>query len=114
MAEPTATPAPAAAPATQGFTIEISCLPDGTFQVSSEPLQEEAQEETGAPGSEAGQTVKSFGEALKIALQLFQAGGSTGSDEFESGYAGGNQPPADEMPEETSSMAPDPSMMARG
>lgn len=92
-----------------GFVIEISCLPDGTFAVSSEPLEEEAAEETGAPGSERAQPVKSFGEALKQALALYQAGGSTGDDEFAEGYA--SAPSTDE---ETASMAPDESMGARG
>lgn len=108
MMDPTAAPA---APAQQGFVIEISCLPDGTFSVSSEPLEEEAAEEQGAPGSERGTPAKSFGEALKQALALYQAGGSTGDDEFAEGYASKATAGADE---ETASMAPDESMGARG
>lgn len=110
MANPTMDPTAApAAPAQQGFVIEIACLPDGTFSVSSEPLEEEAAEEQGAPGSERGTPAKSFGEALKQALALYQAGGSTGDDEFAEGYA--SKATADE---ETASMAPDESMGARG
>jgi len=110
-AAPAAPDAAAAAPAAQGFTIEISCLPDGTFSVSSEPLEEEAQEEQGEAGSESGQPAKSIGEALKIALQLYQAGGTTGEDDFAKGYAGAASA---DQPEETASMSPDASMQARG
>lgn len=115
MVDPVATPAApaseaqadAAAGGEQGFCIEISCLPDGTFQVSSEPLEQEAAEETGAAGSETGQTAKSFGEALKLALQLYQSNGEDPNESFEAGYNG-------KAPEETATMGGDKSMMGRG
>lgn len=50
----------------QGVCIEIHCKPDGTFEVLSEPL--EGQEEMGESGDQA----NSFGEALKMAMQLYK------------------------------------------
>lgn len=65
----------------QGFCIEISCLPDGTFNVSVETLEAESEEPSEQPGQEAG----SFEEAMKAAIALYdqvskvtQTGGSMG------------------------------------
>ena len=99
--------AAAAAPATQqGFVIEIYVMGDGTMSVLSKPLAEEIE----AEGEEAskGQVVKSFGEALKTALALYQAGGSTGDDEFSEGY-GSTAPKG----EDTVSMEPSADLGAR-
>ncbi len=73
----------------QGYTIEISVLPDGTFSVSSEPLQAEATEETGEPGSETGQSAKSIGDALKIVLDIYKNSGTASNEQadFMSGFA---------------------------
>lgn len=90
--DPTAAPAdaemddemaPAESDTSAGFCIEISCLPDGSFKVSGpEPLMEEAEEEQGEPGSEAGQDCGSIGEALKAVLAIYKAAG-TGAGESE-------------------------------
>ena len=78
----------------QGFVIEISCLPDGTFNVSSESLPEEAQEEQGTgdadseePG-DGGQTYKSFHDAMAAAIAIYKAGGQADDSEsqFNSGF----------------------------
>ena len=76
--------APAEGDLSQGFCIEISCLPDGTFKVSGpEPLAEEAEEEQGEPGSEAGQDASSIGEALKLVLAAYKeaSAGTAGSED---------------------------------
>ncbi len=107
QAAPSTDSAAAAAPTTGGgFVIEIYVMPDGTMSVMSKPLAEEIE----AEGEEAGkgQPAKSFGEALKLALQLYQAGGSTGDDEFAEGY-GSSAPKG----EETVSMEPSAEMGAR-
>ena len=77
----------------QGYCLELSVLPDGTFKVSGpEPLAEEADEEQGeAAGSEAGQDFTSIGEALKAILSAIKANPVGGSDQsqFEAGYGAG-------------------------
>lgn len=76
---------------TQGYTIEVSCLPDGTYKVSGpEPLAVEAAEETGAPGSETGQDFDSIGAALKGIMDLIKQNpmGSDGQKAFEAGFGG--------------------------
>ena len=74
----------------QGYCIELSVLPDGTFKVSGpEPLQEEAAEEQGeAPGSEAGEDFESIGEALKGVLTIIKQNPVGDSDQanFEAGF----------------------------
>ena len=93
------------APSDAGFVLEILCKPDGTFLVSAEPAQEEAQEENAAEGAEAGeesgQPANSIQEALKIARQLFEAGGAqdSGQSDFEAGYGstGGASPQGSNM-----------------
>lgn len=107
QAAPATDSAAAAAPTTGGgFVIEIYVMPDGTMSVMSKPLAEEIE----AEGEEAGkgQVVKSFGEALKVALGLYQAGGSTGDDEFSEGY--GSTAP---QTEDTVSMEPSADLGAR-
>jgi hypothetical protein len=91
----TATPSPASAGGdlSQGYCIEVSVLPDGTFKVSGpEPLQEEAAEEQGEePGSEMGQDYDSIGGALKGVLTIVKDNpvGDSGQKAFEAGYAKG-------------------------
>lgn len=69
----------------QGFCIEISCLPDGTYNVSVESLQSESAE----PGESAGAQVSSFEEAIKAAISLYQkTSGGDDSSEFEAGFSG--------------------------
>lgn len=74
----------------QGICIEIQVLPDGTFNVSSEPLQEEAEEENCESGEEKGQTASSIGDALKIVLSLYRENApsdSTAQQQFQAGYS---------------------------
>lgn len=88
MQDPNADPsqddesAPAEDDMSQGFTIELSCLPDNTYKVSGpEPLQEEAEEEQGEPGSEQGQDFPTLAAALKgVMMAVKSAQGSTSED----------------------------------
>lgn len=74
----------------QGYTIELSCLPDGTFKVSEpEPLEVEAEDDTGeAPGSEMGEDFATIGEALKAIIGKIKENpvGNDGQKSFEAGY----------------------------
>ena len=77
---------------TQGYVIEISCLPDGTYKVSGpEPLQEEAQEEQGETpdADDKGEDFDSIGAALKGVLQMIKDNpmGDNAQSQFEAGYA---------------------------
>ena len=73
----------------QGFCIEISCLPDGTYNVSVESLQSESAES----GESAGTQASSFEDAIKAAIALYQqtSGGDDSSD-FEAGFSGNPTP----------------------
>ena len=85
-------PADAAADLTQGYCIEVSVLPDGTFKVSGpEPLAAEAAEEQGEAGSEIGQDFDSIGGALKGVMDIVKANpvGDNEQANFEAGYSGG-------------------------
>jgi hypothetical protein len=95
--EPGAQPAPQEDAATesatpdlsQGYCVELSVLPDGTFKVSGpEPLEAEAAEETGEAGSEMGEDVKTIGEALRKILEITKANPIAGDDQaqFEAGF----------------------------
>ena len=79
----------------QGYVIEVSVLPDGTFQVSPpEPLSEEAKEENAdageEPGSEKGDTYEIIAEALKGIIKVVKAnpvgGADAGQAQFDAGY----------------------------
>lgn len=72
--------APAAIDPNQGFTIEIACLPDGTFNVSAEPLQAEAAEENATGGADKGRTLNSPEEAFRAAVDLYKSN-SAGTDD---------------------------------
>lgn len=101
-AMPAAAPAPAGAGAAppmddaaddagEGYCIEISVLPNGTFNVSKEALKDEADEDNaaaaggplgvtqnpngpGAPPAEAhGQDFDSAADAFKAALEIYRA-----------------------------------------
>ena len=83
----------------QGYCIEISVLPDGTFTVDSEPLAQEAAEENatseGAEGAEpSSKPYKSIGEAFKAALMIFQNNGQDVDEqgEFDAGMSGSSKP----------------------
>ena len=79
QAEPS--PGAAAGDLSQGFCIEVSVLPDGSFKVSGpEPLAASAAEETGEPASEMGDDYTSIGEALKAVLMIIKEN-PVGSDE---------------------------------
>lgn len=75
-----------------GMTICINVAPDGSISVSQEAYEQ-------AEGS--GQPAQGIGEALKLALQMYQ--GSAAADEasqVEAGYAqaGGPKPPMNPKP----------------
>lgn len=81
----------------QGMCIEIACLPDGTFNVSMEPLQQEMGEEQ--PGEGAGTPASDIKEALTAALELYkQMGSAQGDDDFAQGF--GKAAPAGAPPVE--------------
>lgn len=91
---PAASPAPTEAPAVAGFVICIACKPDGTFNVSSEPMEAEEK------GEGVGKPVSSIGEALKEAINIYQNQGTTGEGEFQAGFGAGESA----GPEETATM----------
>lgn len=73
----------------QGYCVELSVLPDGSFKVSGpEPLEAEAAEETGEPGSEMGEDYTSIGEALKAILAITKANPMSGDADaqLQAGY----------------------------
>jgi len=77
---PTQMPGMEPAQVDQGYCIKIAALPDGTFSVSSKPLEE--------PEEPGGKTVRSIGEALKAALDIFKNSGKSdgGQADFAEGY----------------------------
>jgi hypothetical protein len=88
-AEPVAAPASAAGDLSQGYCIELSVLPDGSFKVSGPAaLEAEAVEETGAPGSELGQDLTTIGDALKAIIGIVKENpvGADDQKQFEAGY----------------------------
>lgn len=84
-------PAAAAGDVSQGYCIDISVLPDGSFKVSGpEPLEAEAAEDAGeAPGSEMGTDFDSIGAALKGVLDIIKQNpvGESADAQLEAGYA---------------------------
>lgn len=80
-----------------GYEICVTCLPDGTFNVSAEPLDPQEEQSETSPGMPA----KSFDEALAAAQQIYsqmageqqeQPGAPEGGQEdegesFEQGFA---------------------------
>lgn len=105
MDAPAAAPMASPAPQPGGFVVEIYVMADGAMSVKSKPMEQEMGEEGAAAGG--GTPAKGVGEALKLALQLIQAGGSSGDDEFAKGFASAG------ASEETVEMTPDTSMGAR-
>ena len=84
MAYPQEMPTTAAAGEQQGFEICIRVRADGGVSVSSEPLE--------ADDMGAGQEVESIGEAMKLAMQMYQEGGATtADDDFAAGFGAGPQ-----------------------
>ena len=87
-----AAPGSAGGDLTQGYVIEVSVLPDGSFNVGDpEPLQEEAEEENGEETSDSGQSYPSIGAALKQVLLLIQENPVSGNADaqFQAGFSGG-------------------------
>lgn len=103
---------PGAASDAPKYVVEIACMPDGTFMVSVEGGDEEAEEEGGedqggAPtnamgGSDdgeqgeaqepAGMPARTKKEALTLALDIINAGGKMpggADDSFQAGFSGG-------------------------
>jgi len=76
-------------PSGGGVCIEILCYPDGSYEVSSEPLQQEMDEHKQAGNAEpAGQKAATAGEALKLVLAEMRKVTPAGGDQFEAGYNG--------------------------
>ena len=74
----------AAAGEQQGFEVCIRVYPDQRISVSSEPLEADDM------GEGAGQEVESIGEAMKLAMQMYQEGGATtADDDFAAGFGAG-------------------------
>lgn len=85
-------PGAAAGDLSQGYCIEVSVLPDGTFKVSGpEPLAVEAAEEQGEAGSEMGQDFDTIGDALKGVLAVIKDNpvGDDANAAMEAGYVAG-------------------------
>lgn len=78
--------------ADQGFVIEIRCYSDGTFDVESEPMSQEGEED-GAGNSSGGQ-YSSIGEAMKQALSIYKDGGESDAEQggFEEGFGEPQRP----------------------
>ena len=75
----------------QGYSLEISVLPDGTFKLGApEPLEVEAEEETGAPGEELGEDFPSIGGLMKALLEVVKRNPVGGDEQqnFEAGFNG--------------------------
>lgn len=98
-----ATAPPEEAPAAEkagGYTMCLSCLPDGSYAFHVEPLEEaegEAPSEMGGEteGGNEGQEVHSLEEGLKLMVKYAQAHPMSGSpqEQFESGFKSQQQPP---------------------
>ena len=56
-----------------GFTIEITCNPDGTFAVSTESAAAEGAEQEG-PEGQAGQVYKGVKECLTAVMEIMKTG----------------------------------------
>lgn len=81
---------PMAGDMSQGYCLELSVLPDGTFKVSGpEPLKDEAAEEQGEAYSEMGQDYDSIGAALKGVLEILKANpvGDSEQKQFDAGFS---------------------------
>lgn len=77
----------------KGFRICIDCLPDGTFEVESEPLDESSDDEAqDAKEGPASPPIKDFGAALKQALSLYQNQGDDGEGAFQDGLKSPSDP----------------------
>lgn len=72
------------------YTIEISAMKDGTFQVEMDTGAQEAAEES--MGDAKPQTASSFSGAMEIANQLSQSADS-GDDSFNAGFGKGQAAP---------------------
>ncbi len=96
----------------KGFVIEIECKADGTFSVSSEPLQDEAAEENGEAAEPAGKPIASFKDAIMAAVEIYKNQGANPSDE-DSQLAAGYNSATGTSPDTVSSAAPT-DMASRG
>ena len=85
---PGAAPAPAGG---QGYVIEIYVLPDGTFNVSQESMEQETMEHqaTGME-EEKGQEFNSLGEVLQAVMRMIKSNPMTGDEDaqFDAGFNG--------------------------
>jgi len=74
----------------QGYCLELSVLPDGTFKVSwPEAIEDKAKDDEGeAPYSEIGEDFTSIGEALKAIIGKIKDNpvGGDAQKNFEAGY----------------------------
>lgn len=91
MTDPAVAPVDdAAADTSGGFCIEIKVSSSGEIKVGVESLADEQSEEGGESADEY-QTVGSFGEALRLAKEIFTHAGSmadagASQDEMSAGY----------------------------
>lgn len=108
MQDPTAqAPAAPAAqePAPQGYCIQICVMADGSFKVSKGDLPMDTDMSAGQPDTgmapdgdqdaDDGQTADNIGDALKLALDVYdKAGSQEGEDQFAAGFGGAQKPAA--------------------
>jgi hypothetical protein len=101
MAPPAADPNAAPA-APQGYCIQICVLGDGTFEVSKGELPvdmddgqpDPAMKPDGDNDADDGQSADNIGDALKLALDVYdKAGSQEGEDQFAAGFGGATHKP---------------------
>jgi hypothetical protein len=106
MAPPADDPAAAAPAAPQGYCIQICVMADGTFKVSKGelPMDMDAGQPDpnmapdGDQDADDGQSADNIGDALKLALDVYdKAGSQEGEDQFAAGF-GGPKPQAPGAP----------------
>lgn len=73
-----------------GVCIEIKCMPDGSCMVSEKPIEAEKPMEPGEEMEPSGKMAQSFGEALKMALDIYKnSNANTGDEQMNAGYSNG-------------------------
>lgn len=85
-------PAPTSAAPAQGGGYKICLLvkADGTFSVYKEDVAEEMREREAAAGSDHGDSISDFGDALRAAMQIYKENPIGESDQasFDAGFTG--------------------------
>lgn len=74
----------------QGYVVEIYVLPDGTFKVSKESMEQERMEHQASGMEEGGEEFSSLGEALQAVLRIVKSNPVAGDDDaqFDAGFNG--------------------------